>query len=101
MIIKTDKNLGPAIIDRKQYVLRAFQDHLCNEDTYQQLHPSAAQPHVKNLNKKSTHLLSCTSLKPHHSSELFQNLSPTKFQKHSQMILLCLSIIYNLRTTPH
>jgi hypothetical protein len=52
MIIKTDKNLGPAFIDRKQYVQRAFQDHLCNKETYQKLQPLAAKLHVKKLRSR-------------------------------------------------
>jgi hypothetical protein len=52
MVIKTDKNLGPAIIDRKQYIERAFQDHLCNKETYQRLQPSAARLHVKQLKSR-------------------------------------------------
>jgi hypothetical protein len=52
MIIKTDKNLGPAIIDREQYVLHKFQDHLSNTNAYQHLHPSATSTHIKKLKTK-------------------------------------------------
>jgi hypothetical protein len=33
----TDKNLGPAILERETYIQRAFQDHLAHADTYQPL----------------------------------------------------------------
>jgi hypothetical protein len=52
MVMKTDKNLGPAIIDRQQYLDHAFQDHLSNTDVYQRLHPIAATMHVNNLTTK-------------------------------------------------
>jgi len=36
-ICKTDKNLGPAIIERKRYLDLAFRDHLSDQHTYQQI----------------------------------------------------------------
>jgi hypothetical protein len=37
VVFATDKNLGPAITERKTYVERAFIDHLLDKSTYQQL----------------------------------------------------------------
>jgi len=37
IICKTDKNLGPAIMDRKRYIELAFRDHLSDRNTYRQL----------------------------------------------------------------
>jgi len=37
MVIWTDKNLGPALIERKRYINLAFKDHLGNHNVYQQL----------------------------------------------------------------
>lgn len=37
LVTKTDKNLGPAIIERDIYIQRAFQDHLLDPVTYRQL----------------------------------------------------------------
>jgi hypothetical protein len=37
IISPTDKNLGPAIMERSQYIQRCFQDHLTNKSTYQRL----------------------------------------------------------------
>ena len=39
MIIQTDKNLGPAIIERATYIKRAWSDHLSDEKTYQLIPP--------------------------------------------------------------
>jgi hypothetical protein len=37
VITPTDKNLGPAILERSQYIERCFQDHLLNKATYHRL----------------------------------------------------------------
>jgi hypothetical protein len=37
VITPTDKNLGPAILERSQYMTRCFEDHLLNETTYRRL----------------------------------------------------------------
>ena len=37
LIFKTDKNLGPAILERSNYIKMALQDHLHDTCTYQQL----------------------------------------------------------------
>jgi len=37
IVCKTDKNLGPAIMDRKRYIALAFRDHLSDKATYRQL----------------------------------------------------------------
>jgi len=37
MACKTDKNLGPALIDRTKYIQAAFNDHLLHATTYRQL----------------------------------------------------------------
>ena len=37
MIVKTDKNLGPAIIEKSRYVDFAFRDHLGDDQTYKEL----------------------------------------------------------------
>jgi hypothetical protein len=48
VITPTDKNLGPAIMERSQYIERCFQDHLTNESTYQRLHERDATVHRYN-----------------------------------------------------
>jgi hypothetical protein len=47
MVIQTDKNLGPAIIDRISYVNYALNDHLLYTNTYQKLHKVAVQDYVR------------------------------------------------------
>lgn len=42
IVIKTDKNLGPAIIERNVYIQRALLDHLFDTTTYCQLDESTA-----------------------------------------------------------
>jgi hypothetical protein len=42
VILKTEKNLGLAILERDMYVQRALQDHL-SSNTYQQLTTVQAQ----------------------------------------------------------
>jgi hypothetical protein len=44
---KTDKNLGPAIIERDEYIRRALQDHLLDQSTYRQLSETAANHRIK------------------------------------------------------
>ena len=46
VILKTDKNLGPAILEKDAYVQRAMQDHL-SSDTYWQLTSNQAQGWLK------------------------------------------------------
>jgi hypothetical protein len=51
-VIKTDKNLGPAIIDKDQYIQKALGEHLLDSNTYQRLHPSAAKDYMKKVKTK-------------------------------------------------
>jgi hypothetical protein len=41
-IIRTDKNLGPAVIERDEYIKRAYTDHLSDTVTYRRLTHSQA-----------------------------------------------------------
>ncbi len=34
MVVRTDKNLGPVVLDRSAYIKRCLQDHIIYEDTY-------------------------------------------------------------------
>ena len=42
IIVPTDKNLGPAIMERSVYKARCLQDHLLNDKTYRQLSKTEA-----------------------------------------------------------
>jgi hypothetical protein len=37
LVVRTDKNLGPAVVDRSTYIRKAFIDHLSDTKTYQSL----------------------------------------------------------------
>jgi hypothetical protein len=37
LVIQADKNLGPCIIEREQYIHRALNDHLLDRNTYRKL----------------------------------------------------------------
>jgi hypothetical protein len=52
VIINADKNLGPCIIERSQYIQRALQDHLLDRTTYKQLTPTQAKRQIENLKTK-------------------------------------------------
>ena len=45
-VMKTDKNLGPAIIERHRYITKAYEDHLCDTKTYRQLDERNATNHI-------------------------------------------------------
>jgi hypothetical protein len=42
IIVMTDKNLGPAVIERDVYIKRVFNDHLLKTDTYRRIEPDEA-----------------------------------------------------------
>ena len=44
-VIRTDKNLGPAIIERTEYIKRAYLDHLSDKLTYRRL--THAEAHLR------------------------------------------------------
>jgi hypothetical protein len=47
IVMKTDKNLGPAIVDRMTYIRRAIDEHLSDHTTYRQLSASTALNRMK------------------------------------------------------
>lgn len=51
VIFPSDKNLGPAIIDKQTYIKRALSDHLSDTTTYRQLSPTAADSRAKAIRK--------------------------------------------------
>lgn len=52
IVLPTDKNLGPAIIERSAYTKRAFDDHLNDETTYSRLTQEAANARILALRKE-------------------------------------------------
>ena len=49
VVWKTDKNLGPAIIERSEYIRRALIDHLNDTSTYRRLTPEAAHGRINSI----------------------------------------------------
>ena len=48
-VFKTDKNLGPAVIETDRYIRRAWEEHLSDGSTYGQLHELAAETWMDEL----------------------------------------------------
>jgi hypothetical protein len=49
MIVQCDKNLGPAIIERRTYISRALDDHLSDNTNYRQLTEAQAFHRMENV----------------------------------------------------
>ena len=49
MIVKCDKNLGPAVIETPRYIKRAFSDHLGDSNTYMRLHKFQADALMRQI----------------------------------------------------
>jgi hypothetical protein len=52
VIINADKNLGPCIIERSQYIQRALQDHLLDTTTYKKLSARQATAQIDQVKHK-------------------------------------------------
>ena len=49
LVVQCDKNLGPAIIERNEYIKLAYRDHLNDRSTYQLLTAAEASARARNL----------------------------------------------------
>jgi hypothetical protein len=49
LAVRTDKNLGPAVVDQKTYIQHAFSDHLLDKATYQSLSEARASSAIYEL----------------------------------------------------
>ena len=47
IVLKTDKNLGPAVVERKVYIQRALDEHLADTNTYRRLTQQQAERRIK------------------------------------------------------
>ena len=63
VIFPTDKNLGPAIIDKQSYIKRAINDHLSDKITYRQLSASLAESRMKAVRKILTNFINTNFVK--------------------------------------
>ena len=70
IVWKTDKNLGPAIIERDEYIWRALTDHLLDSVTYQPLTQTQAHNHVATISKLILQLVN-KYLDPRDSNAIF------------------------------
>ena len=52
LVIQADKNLGPCIIERQQYIQRALRDHLLDRTTYQQLNNQEVTNKIHHLKQR-------------------------------------------------
>lgn len=50
IVFKSDKNLGPVILERAEYIRRALTEHLCT-DTYRQLSEGAASGRIRAIER--------------------------------------------------
>jgi len=57
-ICKADKNLGPCIIEKTEYIRRALQDHLTDQHTYRQMTSQQATNHMYGVRKQINLLIS-------------------------------------------
>ncbi len=46
VVVKTDKNLGPALLERKRYLRMAYVDHLLDHNTYVKLTKDRANQYI-------------------------------------------------------
>ena len=49
IVFPSDKNLGPALLERSEYITRALKDHLADPNTYQQLSEAEAATNMTAL----------------------------------------------------
>jgi hypothetical protein len=49
IVFPSDKNLGPVILERTEYIRRAHTDHLCNSTTYKQLTKTEAAARISTI----------------------------------------------------
>ena len=52
LVVNCDKNLGPAVIERSEYIKLAFKDHLNDDSTYQRIWPQQVPYHKEKLRHK-------------------------------------------------
>ena len=57
VILMADKNLGPAIMERDQYIKHVLKEHLCNGDTYQRLSRLEGESMIMNINHTTMALI--------------------------------------------
>jgi hypothetical protein len=64
VIFQADKNLGPCIIERSNYIKHALHDHLLDDTTYLQRTPIEAKAIIKGLQKELQHFIKFSKKTP-------------------------------------
>ena len=59
IVVQTDKNCGPAIIERRKYTSDVYVHHLSDTATYQRLTPTEAREIQANTKQDIKHLVEC------------------------------------------
>jgi hypothetical protein len=77
VVIPTDKNLGPAIIERTEYTKRAFDDHLNDETTYRRLTQLAADNCITVITKRIQQFIDDVDLPTDERTFLLRSLKVT------------------------
>jgi hypothetical protein len=67
IILKSDKNLGPVVMERELYINRALEEHLQNANTYRQLTTEMGDGRVKSIIRMITNFNECFLQQRHHS----------------------------------
>ena len=52
LVVQCDKNLGPALIERSEYIKLAYRDHLDDGDTYEWLTPAQGRNHAARIKRQ-------------------------------------------------
>ena len=91
IVLHTDKNLGPAIMERQKYLDLAWRDHLSDTNTYQRLSEDTANSHISkiiaDIHFFTTRFNKC--LRPHEIKYITRLLEQTTITTaYSRMYLL-------------
>ena len=57
IILNSDKNLGPAIMERETYIKSVLEEHLLDENTYENLMEQKALEMIRNFEKETWEIL--------------------------------------------
>ncbi len=81
-VMKTDKNLGPAIIERHRYIVKAYENHLSDKKTYRQLDERTATNRITAVKHILTRYIE-RHFKPRHPDRIFLERNLEKFSDGS------------------
>ncbi len=79
----TDKNLGPAVIERDVYIKRVFDDHLLKTDTYRRIEPTEAAEILTTIKTKVDQFTKRPSLKSYQNMRRNSSSDPSRRTRKS------------------